>query len=96
MLSDLDACVRWAERTGSGDSARLGITGFCWGGRIVWLYAAHNAGLKSGVAWYGRLVGDTRSENPKHPIDLADSLHAPVLGLYGGADPGIPSTRWTR
>ena len=90
VLSDLDACVRWAERTGSGDSARLGITGFCWGGRIVWLYAAHNPGLKSGVAWYGRLVGDTRPENPKHPIGVADSLHAPVLGLYGGADPAIP------
>jgi carboxymethylenebutenolidase len=90
VLADLDACALWAERTGAGDSERLGITGFCWGGRAVWLYAAHNPRLKAGVAWYGRLVGDTRPENPTHPIDLVDALHAPVLGLYGGADEGIP------
>ena len=70
--------------------ARLGITGFCWGGRITWLYAAHNPALKAGVAWYGRLAGATSPINPKHPIDLAASLKAPVLGLYGGQDSGIP------
>ena len=67
------------------EAARLGITGFCWGGRITWLYAAHNPALKAGVAWYGRLVGDVSPVNPKRAIDLVGSLKAPVLGLYGGA-----------
>jgi carboxymethylenebutenolidase len=71
-------------------SARLGITGFCWGGRITWLYAAHNPQVKAGVAWYGRIVGQASELTPKQPIDIAGSLHGPVLGLYGGADPGIP------
>src|SRR5574341_674335 len=73
-----------------GDVSKIGITGFCWGGRIVWLYAAHNPQLKAGVAWYGRLVGRANELQPKHPIDVAASLKAPVLGLYGGADSGIP------
>lgn len=90
VLSDLDAAAAWAEKSGKGDTGRLGITGFCWGGRIVWLYAAHNPKLKAGVACYGRLVGPTSPVQPKHPIELADSLHAPVLGLYGGKDQGIP------
>jgi carboxymethylenebutenolidase len=68
----------------------LGITGFCWGGRIVWLYAAHSPQLKAGVAWYGRLVGEKSDLQPQHPIDVAAKLKAPVLGLYGGADAGIP------
>ncbi|PIX97989.1 MAG: carboxymethylenebutenolidase [Hydrogenophilales bacterium CG_4_10_14_3_um_filter_63_21] len=89
VMRDLDACVAWVEANG-GDSARLGITGFCWGGRIVWLYAAHNPKVKAGVAWYGRLVGGASAMTPKHPLDLAGALHAPVLGLYGGLDPGIP------
>lgn len=89
VLADLDACVAWASTHG-GDAARLGITGFCWGGRIVWLYAAHNPRVKAGVAWYGRLTGQASALTPKHPVDLADGLHAPVLGLYGGADQGIP------
>ena len=89
VLADLDACVAWAQAHG-GDTARLGITGFCWGGRIVWLYAAHNQRLKAGVAWYGRLVGQASELNPTNPIDLAGRLYAPVLGLYGGADPAIP------
>jgi carboxymethylenebutenolidase len=94
VLSDLDACVAWAKVSG-GDTARLGITGFCWGGRIVWLYAAHNPQLKAAVAWYGRLVGQRSALTPKQPIDLAASLKAPVLGLYGGADTGIPlDTVW--
>lgn len=94
VMSDLDACVAWAKVSG-GDTARLGITGFCWGGRIVWLYAAHNPQLKAGVAWYGRLVGQASDLTPKQPTDLAGNLKAPVLGLYGGADAGIPlDTVW--
>ena len=90
VLSDLDATVAWADRSSKGDIAKLGITGFCWGGRIVWLYAAHNPQLKAGVAWYGRLVGRANELQPKHPIDVAASLTVPVLGLYGGDDSGIP------
>jgi carboxymethylenebutenolidase len=90
VMADLDATVAWAKKTGKGDTAKLGITGFCWGGRIVWLYAAHNKDLKAGVAWYGRLVGQADDLHPKNPIDLVGSLHAPVLGLYGAADTGIP------
>jgi len=90
VMSDLDATVAWAGKSSQGDTSRLGITGFCWGGRIVWLYAAHNPKLKAGVAWYGRLVGQSDELHPKNPIDLVPSLKAPVLGLYGGSDPGIP------
>jgi carboxymethylenebutenolidase len=90
VLSDLDATVAWAKQSGKGNVAKLGITGFCWGGRIVWLYAAHNKNVKAGVAWYGRLTGDKDELHPKQPLDLVDSLQAPVLGLYGGADMGIP------
>ncbi len=89
VMSDLDAAVAWAATQG-GDTARLGITGFCWGGRITWLYGAHSPTLRAGVAWYGRLAGDATPLQPKHPVDVAASLHAPVLGLYGGADAGIP------
>jgi len=89
VMSDLDATVAYASKN-QGDTARLGITGFCWGGRIVWLYAAHNPKLKAGVAWYGRLVGDKTELQPKYPIDLAADIKAPVLGLYGAADQGIP------
>jgi carboxymethylenebutenolidase len=91
VMADLDATVAWAEKSGKGDSNKLGITGFCWGGRIVWLYAAHNPRLKAGVAWYGRLVGQTNELTPKYPTDLVAELKAPVLGLYGGADQGIPT-----
>ncbi|MBI1238653.1 MAG: carboxymethylenebutenolidase [Alphaproteobacteria bacterium] len=91
VMADLDATVAWAEGDG-GDTSRLGITGFCWGGRIVWLYAAHSEALKAGVAWYGRLVlvGPASDLRPKQPVDLAGELKAPVLGLYGGQDQGIP------
>jgi len=89
VMGDLDATVAWARAEGA-DTSRLGITGFCWGGRVVWLYSAHNPGLKAGVAWYGRLVGTPSPLTPQHPLDLADKLHAPVLGLYGGQDQGIP------
>ena len=90
VMSDLDATVDWAKKTGKGDVARLGITGFCWGGRVVWLYSAHNPGVKAGVAWYGRLVGEADALHPKHPIDVAGSINAPILGLYGEGDTGIP------
>ncbi|NDH64555.1 MAG: dienelactone hydrolase family protein [Alphaproteobacteria bacterium] len=91
VMGDLDACVAFAKGEGKADTAKLGITGFCWGGRITWLYAAHNPGVKAGVAWYGRVVGDSTAMTPKHPVDLAKDLKAPVLGLYGGADTGIPN-----
>ncbi|HSO07474.1 MAG TPA: dienelactone hydrolase family protein, partial [Pelomicrobium sp.] len=81
----------WAEDTRFGDVKRLGVTGFCYGGRIVWLYAAHNPKVKAGVAWYGRLTSETTANQPRHPIDIASQLRAPVLGLYGGADQGIPN-----
>ena len=90
VMSDLDATVAWAKSTGQADTTKLGITGFCWGGRIVWLYAAHNPKLKAGVAWYGRLITDTDKLRPKNPIDIVSDLKAPVLGLYGEADGGIP------
>ena len=91
VMSDLDATVAYVKETKKADTTKLGITGFCWGGRIVWLYSAHNPNLKAGVAWYGRLVGMPSTLTPKHPIDLAATLKAPVLGLYGGADQGIPN-----
>lgn len=90
VMGDLDAAVAWAKKSGKGDTAKLGITGFCWGGRIVWLYAAHNKDLKAGVAWYGRLVNQPDQLHPKNPIDIVADLKAPVLGLYGAADTGIP------
>ena len=89
VMSDLDTVVNWARQRG-GDIERLGITGFCWGGRITWLYAAHNPKVKAGVAWYGRLTGDATANSPKHPVDVAQGLKVPVLGLYGGKDTGIP------
>ena len=91
VMDDLDAAVAWAKKSGKGNTDKLGVTGFCWGGRIVWLYAAHNPNLKAGVAWYGRLVGQASDLTPKHPLELAASLKAPVLGLYGGNDQGIPN-----
>lgn len=92
VMSDLDQAVAWAKQSGNGDTTRLGVTGFCWGGRIVWLYAAHSSTVKAGVAWYGRLSGAGRANElqPKYPIDLADKIKAPVLGLYGEKDTGIP------
>ena len=90
VMSDLDAAVAWAAKNG-GNVDKLGITGFCWGGRITWLYVAHNPNVDAGVAWYGRLVGDKTEMTPQHPIDLVEKINAPVLGLYGGADAGIPN-----
>ena len=90
VMSDLDATVAWAMKSAKGDPNKLGITGFCWGGRITWLYAAHNPKVKAGVAWYGRLVGESTALTPKHPVDIAKSLQVQILGLYGGKDTGIP------
>jgi carboxymethylenebutenolidase len=89
VMADLDATLKWASQNG-GNANRAAITGFCWGGRITWLYAAHNPTLKAGVAWYGRVEGQTNANNPKHAVDLAATLKAPVLGLYGAEDTGIP------
>jgi carboxymethylenebutenolidase len=89
VMSDLDASVAWAAEQG-GDTTRLGVTGFCWGGRQTWLYAAHNPAVRAGVAWYGRLTGATNERQTAHPVERAAALKAPVLGLYGGADTGIP------
>jgi carboxymethylenebutenolidase len=96
VLADLDATVAWTEDSGEGDTARLGITGFCWGGRFAWVYAAHNATVGAGCAWYGRLaatgpgvlteIGLGRT----YPLDIADRLNAPILGLYAGRDGSIP------
>jgi carboxymethylenebutenolidase len=90
VASDLDATVAWAKSTGKADTTKLGITGFCWGGRLVWLYAAHNPSLKAGVAWYGPLQSPPSELRPKNPIDLVNPIDAPILGLYGGKDMGIP------
>ena len=89
VMGDLDATVAWARGQGA-DTGRLGVTGFCWGGRITWMYAAHQPAVKAGVAWYGRLVGASGELTPRHPVDVAAGLHAPVLGLYGEKDTGIP------
>ena len=91
VMGDLDAAVRWAAANG-GDVSKLGVTGFCWGGRITWLYTAHNPQVKAGVAWYGRLTGPTSPATPFHPYEAALKLNGPVLGLYGAADTGIPVT----
>ncbi len=89
VMADLDASVAWAKANG-GDAGRISVTGFCWGGRATWLFAAHSAEVKAAVAWYGRVVGDVAPLQPAQPIDVVDRLRAPVLGLYGGADSGIP------
>lgn len=89
VMGDLDAAVAWAAVHG-GDTSKLAITGFCWGGRITWLYDAHNPKVRAAVAWYGKLVGTNSALQPRQPVDVAGALHGPVLGLYGEADSGIP------
>lgn len=89
VAGDLDAAVAWASTQPHADVEKLGITGFCWGGRITWLYASHQPRLKAGVAWYGKLTGERDPLHPKFPLDLVDDLKVPVLGLYGGKDQGI-------
>jgi carboxymethylenebutenolidase len=88
VMGDLDASVKWAR--GERGAGKVGITGFCWGGRITWLYSAHSSETAAGVAWYGRVVGQPSVLQPKHPVDVAASLKAPVLGIYAGRDGGIP------
>jgi carboxymethylenebutenolidase len=89
VMADLDACVAWAAANG-GDGGKLGITGFCWGGRIAWMYAAHNPALAAGVAWYGP-VARAYAAGDKSAIDVAPRIKAPMLGLYGDDDAGIPN-----
>ncbi|HEY0429208.1 MAG TPA: dienelactone hydrolase family protein [Pyrinomonadaceae bacterium] len=92
-MAFLDSAVEWAKKNG-GNTKKLSITGFCWGGRIVWLYAAHNPKVDAGAAWYGRLVNPSdapkNDAQPTMPIDYAKNLKVPVIGLYGGQDTGIP------
>ena len=91
VMSDLDAAVVYAEATGKADTSRLGITGFCWGGRITWTYCVHNPNVKAAVAWYGRLVAPEKAAlQPAYPVELAAHVKVPVLGLYGGQDASIP------
>ncbi|HEX4275682.1 MAG TPA: dienelactone hydrolase family protein [Bryobacteraceae bacterium] len=89
VMQDLDATVEWAAKDG-GDTSRLAATGFCWGGRIIWLFSAHSSRLQAGAAWYGKLTGPTTALQPKNPVDIAKDLKAPVMGFYGGKDAGIP------
>jgi len=89
VMNDLDQAVVWAGGQGA-DAKKVGVTGFCWGGRITWLYAAHSPAVQAGVAWYGRLVGQKSVLTPQHPVDVVAGLRAPVLGLYGEKDTGIP------
>ena len=88
VLSDLDASLAWAGRNG-GDTKRVGVTGFCWGGRLTRMYAAHNPAVKAAVAWYGPLIGKQDDLHPLNPIDVAATVKVPILGLYGGLDRGI-------
>src|SRR3989441_884272 len=93
VMADLDATVAWAQDSGAGNVEKLGVTGFCWGGRIVWLYAAHNPRVKAAGGWYGRVGGKPSYLQPNHPIDVAAALKVPVLGLYGGGEGGHPPGR---
>jgi carboxymethylenebutenolidase len=95
LFADLDATVAWAKSQG-GDANRLGIIGFCRGGRSVWLYATHNPDLKAGVAFYGSLMDPASDAMPKNAFDLADKVKAPILGLYGGEDAGIKTEQVER
>ena len=90
VMADLDATVKWVGNHTKGDVSHLAITGFCWGGRITWLYCAHNPLVKAGIAWYGKLKGPSSELQPSHPIDIVPQLSVPVLELYGGMDNGIP------
>jgi carboxymethylenebutenolidase len=90
VLSDIDSTVKFAVENNDSDPSRLAIIGFCWGGRVTWLYAAHSAELKAGAAFYGKLVGQNSELQPKFPVDVVKDLKAPVMGMYGGQDQGIP------
>jgi carboxymethylenebutenolidase len=90
VMADLDATANWVSKHGKGNAGHLAITGFCWGGRITWLYCAHNPQVRAGIAWYGKLAGAASELQPTQPLDIASQLKVPVLGLYGGKDQGIP------
>ncbi len=93
VMADLDATVEHVRNSGKGDVGRLGIVGFCWGGRVVWLYSAHQPKLRAGAAWYGKLTPGPYSKpatQREQPVDVAGRLHGAILGLYGGKDDGIP------
>lgn len=90
VMADLDAAVAWVKGENRADTDRTVVTGFCWGGRIVWLYSAHAAGIRAGAAWYGRLEGADRAQTPRHPIDIAAGRLPPIIGFYGTEDSGIP------
>jgi carboxymethylenebutenolidase len=90
VMGDLDATLEWAEKNGRIDGKKIAVTGYCWGGRITWLYAAHQPKVKAGAAWYGVLARPASDLQPRHPVDIAAALKTPVLGLYGGQDRGIP------
>jgi len=92
VMGDLDSAAAWAKSSGKGDPGKLAVTGFCWGGRITWLYAEHNANLKAAVSWYGAVAGAKSEIAPTQPLDHAADLHCPVLGLYGGQDKGNPES----
>ena len=89
-IGDLDATAAWAASAAKGDLGRLGVMGWCRGGRAVWLYAAHRRDLKAAVAWYGALAGERTDIQPRTAGDVVTGINAPLLGLYGGADTGIP------
>jgi carboxymethylenebutenolidase len=91
VMADLDATVAYAAKSGKANVDKLAVTGFCWGGRITWLYAAHNPKVKAGGAWYGRITGAKTELQPMHPLDVAAKVNGQVLGLYGAADSGIPN-----
>lgn len=88
VMTDIDAAIHWAQHNG-GHAHQVGVTGFCWGGRITYLYCAHNPKVTAAVAWYGRVIGEPSTNFPKHPIDVTEQIKTPILGLYGAKDTGI-------
>jgi len=90
VMSDIDSTVAFAKASGKANTTRLGIVGYCWGGRTVWLYANHNSNVKAGVAYYGLLAGLKGPNKPADPVDVAANLKVPVLGLYAGEDSFVP------
>ena len=90
VMTDIDSTVAFAKASGKANTARLGIVGYCWGGRTVWLYANHNPAVKAGVSYYGLLAGLKGPNKPADPVDVAANLKVPVLGLYAGEDSFVP------
>ena len=90
VMADIDSTVAFAKASGKANTSRLGIVGYCWGGRTVWLYANHNPAVKAGVSYYGLLAGLKGPNKPADPVDVAANLKVPVLGLYAGEDSFVP------